>query len=75
MEMKQHKVDSNNTNTTQKQYMMSGSGDLTFTGLVFSWFFNNREKTGSRTGVTITNCTKLWPSYCTSSGVRITKLK
>ena len=26
-------------NSTQKQYMPSGSGDLTFTGLVFSWFF------------------------------------
>ena len=59
----------------QKQYMVSGSGDLTFTGLVFSWFFNNWEKTGSRTGVTITRCTKLWPSFCTSSGVRITTLK
>ena len=35
----------------KEQYMVSGSGDLTFTGLVFSWFFNNREKTGSRTGI------------------------
>ena len=67
----------NNTKWTQirmkqKQFMVSGVGDLTFTGLVFSWFLNNWEKKGSRTGVTITCCTKLWPSYCTSSGVRIT---
>ena len=72
METKYHKVNSNNTR--QKQNMVSGVGDLTFTGLVFSGFFNNQEKTGSRTGVTITCCTKLWPSYCTSSGVRITIL-
>ena len=39
--------------------MVSGVGDLTFTGLIFSWFLNNWEKKGSRTGVTITcgtNC-------------------
>ena len=29
----------NKNNTLQKQHMVLGSGDLTFTGLVFSWFF------------------------------------
>ena len=27
-------------NTKQQQNMVSGVGDLTFTGLVFSWFFH-----------------------------------
>ena len=73
MEIKQPKVNSKQYKT-QKLYMVSGVGDLTFTGLVFSWFFDN-QKTGSRTGVTITCFTKLWQSYCTSSGVRNTILK
>ena len=62
---------------TKQQYMVLGVGDLTFTGLVFSWFLLNGRRNGSRTGVTVACCTKLWPSYCTSSGVRITlpKLK
>ena len=39
-----------------------------------AWFLvsTNWEKKGSRTGVTTLCCTKLWPSYCTISGVQLT---
>ena len=60
-----------NKNKTKQQYMVSGLGDLTFTGLVFSWFLLTWRRNRSRPGVTIACCTNLWPSYCTSSGVRI----
>ena len=33
--------------------MVSGVGDLTFTGLVFSWFLLTGRLNGSKTGVTI----------------------
>ena len=61
------------TNTkTEQQYMVSGVGYLIFTGQVCSWFSLNGRRNRSRTGVTIAYCTKFWPSYCKSSGVRIT---
>ena len=58
-------------NNTKQQYMVSGVGDLTYWTSLFL-VFTNWEKNRSRTGVTIKCCTKLWPSYCTCSGVRIT---
>ena len=43
-------IPSPQTNTkTKQQYMVSGVGDLTFTGLVFSWFLLTGRQNGSRT--------------------------
>ena len=58
--------------TTQQQFMVSGVGDLTFTGLVFSWFFSTGRRKDQGLELQLHAVQKLWPSYCTSSGVRIT---
>ena len=54
--------------------MVSGVGDLTFTGLVFSWFLLTGRRTDQGLELQLHTVQKLWPSYCTSSGVRITLL-
>ena len=60
---------------TQKQYMVSGVGDLTFTVLVFSWFLLTGRRLDQGLELQLHAVQKLWPSYCTSLGVRITLSK
>ena len=55
--------------------MVSGVGDLTFNGLVFSWFLLTGRITDQGQELQLHAVQKLWPSYCTSSGVRITLSK
>ena len=57
---------------SKKQYMVPGVGDLTFTGLVFSCFLLTGRRTDQGVELQLHAIHKLWPSYCTSSGVRIT---
>ena len=52
--------------------MVSGVGDLTFTGLVFSWFLLTGRRMDQGLGLQLHAVQKLWTSYCTSSDVRIT---
>ena len=52
--------------------MVSGVGDLTFTGLVFSWLLLYGRRTDQGLELQLHAVQKLWPSYCTSSDVRIT---
>ena len=52
--------------------MVSGVGDLTFTGLVFSWFLLTGRRTDQGLELQLCAVQNLWPSYCTRSGVRIT---
>ena len=52
--------------------MVSEVGDLTFTGLVFSWFLLTGRRMGQGLELQLHAVQNLWPSYCTSSGVRIT---
>ena len=52
--------------------MVSGVGDLTFTGLVFSWFLLTGRRMDQGLELQLHAVQKLLPSYCTSSGVRIT---
>ena len=59
----------------KKQYMVSGIGDLTFTGLVFSWFLLTGRRMDQGLELQLHAVQKLWPSYCTSSGEGITLSK
>ena len=58
--------------TDKDSNLINENDDLTFTGTVLSWC-KNWERI--KAGVTTLCCTKLWPGYCTSSGVQLNFLK